>query len=86
MRENVKRRVHATEHAVRNDSLDQRELGDALDRLQAVSDELWQEHHQCRKRDRSLREGSEHPDGGRGDGRRDERSPDTHRTYDARGK
>ena len=54
MRDDVEGRVHAAEDAVRDDALDQRTLGHALDRLQPIANELRQEDHQRRHRDRPL--------------------------------
>ena len=50
VREHLERRVDPAEDAVGDDALDQRQLGDALDRLEAVADELRQEHHQRSRR------------------------------------
>ena len=68
VREDLERRVDAAEDAVRDDALDERQLGDALDRLQAVADQLRDEHHQRRQRDRPAGQRRQDADDRRADG------------------
>ena len=46
VREHLERGVDPAEDPIRAESLDQRQLGDALDRLEAVAEELRDEHHE----------------------------------------
>ena len=46
VREGLQRRVDPTEDAVRDEALDERRFGDALDRLESVADELRDEDHE----------------------------------------
>ncbi len=83
MRDHVQRGVHAAKDSIRYDALDQRPLSYALDRLQAVADQLRQKDHQRRQRDRPLRERSEYADYRGRDGGANQRAADSERVHDA---
>ena len=72
MREDLEGRVDAPEDVVRDHALDERQLRDAFDRLEAIADELRQEDHQHRERERSAGERRQHADDRRANRRPDE--------------
>ena len=76
VREDLEGRVDPAEDPVRDHALDERQLGDAFDRLQAVADQLRDEHHQRRERDRPAGQRRQDADDRRADRRPDQRRPE----------
>jgi hypothetical protein len=59
VREHLEGGVDPAKDAIRAEALDQGQLRHALDRLQAIAEQLWDEHHQRREQDAAPGEGRE---------------------------